>query len=129
MAFLRSHGLPVPRIFDYSATPHNPIGTEYILMEIVQGRELSEIWLHLTPQERIKLVSQIVEMEALLFLIRLPTNGSIYHSRDLEPEVERINISATDESGDFCFGPDCHYRWWYRERASLPVGRGPCETL
>ncbi|KAL9023192.1 MAG: hypothetical protein Q9196_007349, partial [Gyalolechia fulgens] len=125
MVFLRSHGLPVPRIYDYSATPHNPVGTEYVFMEKVPGKELSEIWLDLTPQDRIKLVSHVVEMESLLFSIKLPANGSIYYRRDLDSETETIHLPAPDGSSDFCIGPDAHYQWWYQERASLPIERGP----
>lgn len=125
MTFLRSHGLPVPKIYDYSASPHNPVGSEYILMEKVQGRELSEIWLDLIPQERMKIVSQIVQMETLLFSIKLPAYGSIYHKQDLDSKTQSIDIAAKGDIGEFCIGPHAHYRWWYQERANLPIDRGP----
>ncbi|KAL9003734.1 MAG: hypothetical protein Q9188_003421 [Gyalolechia gomerana] len=125
MVFLRSHGLPVPSIYDYSATPHNPVGTEYIIMEKVQGKALREIWLDMTPKDRIKLISQVVKMESLLFSIKLPANGSIYYKRDLNPQTESIDIPVPDGSNSFCIGPDARYRWWYRERANLPIERGP----
>lgn len=129
MVFLRSHGLPVPKIYDYSATPHNPVGTEYIFMEKVQGKALREIWLDMTPKDTRKLVSQVVKMESLLFSIKLPANGSIYYKRDLNPQTESIDIPVPDGSNSFCIGPDARYRWWYRERANLPIERGPCKLL
>lgn len=55
--FLRSHGIPVPKIYGYSAVADNPAGTEYIFMELVQGQNLGDIWFTLSEQERITLVT------------------------------------------------------------------------
>lgn len=35
MELLRLHGLPVPKIHSYLATPENSAGTEYIFMDLV----------------------------------------------------------------------------------------------
>jgi aminoglycoside phosphotransferase (APT) family kinase protein len=43
MDFLRSHGIPVPRIFGYSTTESNSAGTESIFMEFVRGTNLGDI--------------------------------------------------------------------------------------
>ncbi|KAF2686436.1 hypothetical protein K458DRAFT_430260 [Lentithecium fluviatile CBS 122367] len=39
MDYLRSHGIPVPEIYSYSAMPNNPAGTKYIFMELIVGPE------------------------------------------------------------------------------------------
>jgi aminoglycoside phosphotransferase (APT) family kinase protein len=43
MNFLRSHGIPVPKVFGYSPVPDNAADTEYIFMEFVQGHNVSDI--------------------------------------------------------------------------------------
>lgn len=40
LAFLRSHGVPVPKVLAYSADHANAVGTEYILLEKISGRPL-----------------------------------------------------------------------------------------
>ena len=47
MAFLRAHGLPVPKVYGYSPTSDNNTKTEYIFMEFVQGTKLTDLWMHL----------------------------------------------------------------------------------
>ena len=43
MDFLRSKGLPIPEVYAYSFTPDNEAETEYILMQYVEGTDLSQI--------------------------------------------------------------------------------------
>jgi len=43
MTFLHSRGIPVPVIYGYSASPENPTGVEYILMEHAPGRSLGSV--------------------------------------------------------------------------------------
>lgn len=45
MEFLRAHGIPVPRVYSYSATTENNAGTEYIVMERVRGTNLGDRYL------------------------------------------------------------------------------------
>lgn len=40
MDYLRSHGVPIPKIYGYSSTSHNPAGTEYVFMEVNPGTNL-----------------------------------------------------------------------------------------
>ena len=43
MNFLRSKGLPIPNVFAYSFDLNNEAQTEYVLMEYIEGTDLSEI--------------------------------------------------------------------------------------
>ncbi|KAF8591989.1 protein kinase subdomain-containing protein PKL CAK Fmp29 [Ramaria rubella] len=52
MALVRSFGLPIPEVYGYSPTPNNAAGTEYILMEFVQGTNLSDIWPGITLEDK-----------------------------------------------------------------------------
>lgn len=46
--FLRAKGIPVPRIFGWSADPNNPVGVEYIIMEKASGIPLETRWFSLS---------------------------------------------------------------------------------
>jgi len=62
--YMRSSGLPVPRIYGYSPDSENAAGTAYILMEFVQGSKLSEIWRDLSDQEVISVICQLTQLES-----------------------------------------------------------------
>jgi hypothetical protein len=43
MCFLRSSGLPIPEVYDYSPLSDNAAKTEYIFMEFMRGTKLSDV--------------------------------------------------------------------------------------
>lgn len=130
MDFVRLHGIPVPRILAYSANDDSPVGTEYVIMEkVVGGKEMGDIWYSMTESQRLKVVFQVVKLEALLFSINLPASGSIYYQRDLPSGVNCREIQVAGTKGSFCIGPDAHYKWWHNERSALSIERGPCESV
>ncbi|QQK42180.1 kinase-like protein [Penicillium digitatum] len=127
MDFLRSQGIPVPKVFGYSARSDNAAGTEYIFMELVQGNNLGDIWFELSEKERINLVFQIVQMESRLLSLRFPAGGSLYYCEDLQDKSSWMDISSTlpTSKRHFCIGPDTTLGLWYGKRRDLPAGRGP----
>ncbi|KAI4182651.1 MAG: hypothetical protein LQ346_006539 [Caloplaca aetnensis] len=125
MDLVRLHGVPVPKIYDYSTTSQNPVGCEFIIMERVAGKELRHVWSKETPQQRLKMVEQVVKMESLLFSIKLPASGSVYYKRDLPADVETVDIPGIGGLDGLCIGPEVKLRWWDKERAQLPVDRKP----
>lgn len=46
----------------------------------------------MNSKERLKVITQIVEMESSLYAIKLPASGSIYYKRDVDVQVESIDI-------------------------------------
>lgn len=106
----------------------NPVGAQYIIMERVFGNELSDLWYSdtMTEKQRLKMIIEIVEMEALLFPTELPASGSIYYQHDLPPGERNVELKVAGGAGTFCIGPDAHYKWWHKERSSLSVERGSC---
>ncbi|EGD97726.1 phosphotransferase [Trichophyton tonsurans CBS 112818] len=128
MDFLRSHGIPVPRVYGYSTVSTNPADTEYIFMELIRGRNLGDIWFDLSERQRITVVSKIVELEARIFALRFPASGSLYHCGDLQGETARTAVPTADHlSGEnnFCIGPDTALGLWFGKRLAFPVERGP----
>jgi hypothetical protein len=122
MDFVRAHGIPTPRICAY-AIDENPVGSEYILMEKLPGRPIGEAWFDLSEQERLQVLHDIVKLELKMFNIQLPASGSIYHARDLKPDTPKVSMREVD--GQFCMGPYTGLRWWYGERGTLEIDRGP----
>lgn len=56
-------GIPVPKIFTWSAEADNPVGSEYILMEEATGTQLGEIWDEMELHDKLKTVENIVAIE------------------------------------------------------------------
>ncbi|RMD39562.1 hypothetical protein DV735_g5566, partial [Chaetothyriales sp. CBS 134920] len=142
LSLLRSHGLPVPKVLGYSTTCHNPVGTEYVFLEKVEGRPLGGQWFSMNNKARFKIMSQIVDLETKYMAIPFAANGSLYHQRDLDRDALAVPIdrrdldrdalavpidqSSSPDDGDcLVLGPTVKYEWWFQERASLDVDRGP----
>jgi hypothetical protein len=122
MDFVRSHGIPTPRVLGYSVE-ENAVGSEYILMEKLPGRPIGDTWFDLSEQERLQVLHDVVQLEARLFKIKLPASGSIYYTRDLGSDTSRVLIPGAPEH--FCVGPYVARRWWFGTREGLELDRGP----
>ncbi|KKZ65692.1 hypothetical protein EMCG_01254 [[Emmonsia] crescens] len=127
--FLRSRGVPVPKVIGYSAVK-NDVGTEYLLLEKVEGIPLSDQWFTMDTKTRVKVMRQIVDVERRFMNIELPANGSLYYQRDLKPGHHSIPVSESSHTLDrIVLGPSAQYEWWYQERDLLEVDRGPWENF
>ncbi len=76
MAFLPSKGLPVPEVYAYSFTSENEAETEYILMQYVEGADLSQIWFELEEDQIISLMNQLAKIESTMMSISFPAAGA-----------------------------------------------------
>jgi aminoglycoside phosphotransferase (APT) family kinase protein len=123
--FLRIHGIPVPKVYGYSARSDNEVGSEYIIMEMASGRPVEDDWITLTTEERLKLLVEYTKLEAKLFSIDIPAYGSIYYQKDLQPDTERIPI--TDVGTQFCVGPAVAWDVWDFRRLRPCSGQKPGE--
>lgn len=129
MEFLRTHGIPIPKIFDWSSSSSNQLGSEYIIMERVSGKELADTWYTMTFKERMVVVEKIVDIERLLFGIQFPASGSLFFKDSLDPDDRSADMSEDNslkDVGRFCIGPSTEYLWWYQKRNELAANRGPC---
>ncbi|RAH46310.1 aminoglycoside phosphotransferase family protein [Aspergillus brunneoviolaceus CBS 621.78] len=124
LAHLRANGVPVPKVLAYSPDQTNAVRAEYILLERFEGTPLSGQWYSMDTRTRVKIMRQIVDLERQFMSIRFPASGSLYHRRDLASSQRVIPVSD-----DIVVGPTAQHEWWYRERASLDVDRGPWTTF
>lgn len=134
LEFLRLKGIPVPKVYGWSATADNEVGTEYIVMERASGNGLDtdSKWFELTKKERLTLVTDVVNIEKKLFDIPFGAIGSLYFKKDLPKEMQADlyapGISDVDgDSETFCIGPILDYMFWYGKRAEMELDRGPCK--
>ncbi|RMZ27187.1 hypothetical protein D0859_08744, partial [Hortaea werneckii] len=126
MDLVRRHGVPTPVVYAYSAYSNNPVGSEYMVMETVPGRRLTDIWYELCDKQRIKVLGEIVDQEAKLFDISLPAYGSIYSTGGLPENFGNAKVEA--DVGQFCVGPDASLEYWFETRSQLEISRGPAMT-
>lgn len=100
MDFLRSKGLPIPEVYAYSYTPENEAGTEYMLIEYVEGIDLSQVWFNLEKKEIDSLMDQLAKLESIMMSIPFPAGGSIYYTTDLKQLSGSEGIPLESENQD-----------------------------
>jgi hypothetical protein len=130
MEFLRIHGIPIPKVFDWNSSASNPIGSEYIIMERVQGKELADTWHTMTFKERMAAVEKVVDIERMLFGIQFPASGSLFFKDSLDAQVKSVDMpknTSLEEISKFCIGPSTEYLWWYQKRNELATNHRPCK--
>ncbi|KAK2799956.1 Phosphotransferase enzyme [Onygenales sp. PD_10] len=107
--FLRSKGVPVPRVYAWSSQAENEVGGEYIIMEKATGNPLRDRWFGLTEKEQIRLVTSYAEIECTLFSLPFGSYGSIYYKDNLPQNIQADLYAAGVEDKDndadrFCIG-------------------------
>lgn len=126
LGLLHSRGLPVPRVLGYSASNSNSVGVEYLLLEKIDGSPLGDRWFTIGNKTRAEIMKQIVAVETRFMSITFPASGSLYYRKDLTSSEPNVLLPEQTTADDIAVGPIAQYEWWYKERASLNVDRGPC---
>ncbi|KFZ20633.1 hypothetical protein V502_03115 [Pseudogymnoascus sp. VKM F-4520 (FW-2644)] len=124
MEFLRSRGVPIPRVFCWDSSASNEVGSEYIVMEYVPWRDLSETWQTMTFKERMAIVEKIVHVERILFGVQFPASGSLYFKDFLGADETSVDIpdgAGVTSRAKFCVGPSSEYLWWSQTDIRLPL--------
>jgi hypothetical protein len=96
----------------------NPVGSEYILMERVRGRQLSGVWNVMSEAQRFGLVKSMVEIERKLMSAQFRCHGSLYY-KDTYPHGKELTEK-------FVFGPTTERTFWEDQKRGLGIDRGPC---
>ncbi len=135
LAFLRSAGLPTPEVYRYSPTPDNAAGTEYILMQFIEGISLADVLMSdLRAGNIIPIMRQLVELESKMMSMAFPAGGSLYFTEDLAniaggtSGTTRPGIALKSDKR-FCVGPETSLHLWFGRRSQLDVDRGPCRPF
>lgn len=136
--FLRDKlGIPIPRVYGWSAEACNPVGAEYIIEEKATGQPLGNVWANLTLAAQLDVVNQVVDMEKKIASVSFPKHGCIYYETDLklksldyEALCSRHGFSESvtgqkDQLPVFVIRPSANPNFWGRERAAMNLDRGP----
>ncbi|KAF5316314.1 hypothetical protein D9619_006830 [Psilocybe cf. subviscida] len=124
--YLRSSGVPAPKVYGYSPDSANAGGTAYLLTEHVPGARLSEVWPRLDDREIISVINQLTQLEVRMMALSFPAGGSIFFAKDLEKVAPGLGIPLDDK--EFCIGPDLRLPLWYKGREKFVTDRGPYKT-
>ncbi|OGE47113.1 hypothetical protein PENARI_c063G08313 [Penicillium arizonense] len=127
-------GLPIPRIYDWSADECNPVGAEYILEEKASGQPLGAIWGGLSSEIQSNIVNQVVDAEKKLASISFPKHGYIYYESDLKStsaKYERLQSPSIQDAQApaFVIGPSADPNLWGLGRAQMNLDRGPWRSV
>ncbi|KAJ7641649.1 protein kinase subdomain-containing protein PKL/CAK/Fmp29 [Roridomyces roridus] len=127
MAFLRSHGIPIPEVYGYSPDANNPAETEYIFTESIRGTKLVDQWFDVQEPDMISVVGQLVQLEKKMMSIPFPAGGALYCTEDME-KADAPHTPLDDDPG-FCVGPDTRSQMWFGKRSEMDVNRGPYKDV
>jgi len=123
--------MPVPQIFAYSSDPLNPVGSEYILMEKIDGEDLSTRWIDLNIETKRNIICSLADIQSRLLDARFSSLGCLYFKGDV-PENNRAprlyDIDHADDS-TYCIGPSTASLFWDPQRVGLGVDPGPCKSM
>ncbi|EEQ27989.1 hypothetical protein McanCB56680_006204 [Microsporum canis] len=130
--------IPVPKVLAWSSpeSQPNPVGVEYILMERVGGRQLSEVWDSMSERQRFDLVKSVVEIEMKLVNTRFMGHGSLYYKArfgDSDPKYieaispNRVPCGREEDASRFVIGPTTE-RAFYVEKGGKQGNQGPWKT-
>lgn len=92
-----------------------------MFMELARGKNLGDIWFDLSIEARITVVTSLVELESRLFSLTFPASGSLYHTKDIQPGLERVEVPIADSAydGHFCIGLDTSLSFWRGKRLNI----------
>ena len=104
MDFFRFKGLPIPEVYTYSYTPENEAGMEYVLIEYVEGTDISEVSFNLEKKEIDSLMDQLAELKSIMMsgASTMPqTCRSCLRARAYRSRRRTRTFHSTNRSGAF----------------------------
>ncbi|OBT42111.1 hypothetical protein VE00_06510 [Pseudogymnoascus sp. WSF 3629] len=127
--------ISVPKIHAWSAVADNPVQAEYIVMEEAPGRSLADVWGDIKLRSKDKVIGDLVAIEKKLLSVPFTRYGNIYFTKDSFAGCETAEISGDispelkkEAEERFVIGPVVDHAFWRKERASIPIERGPWKT-
>ena len=126
LRFIREYGrIPVPTVLAFDDSNDNPIGFEWILMDLMPGLSLGEEWVHTTGEAEEARVSQIAQHSAAMFGRQFRLIGNLFpcfHSPD-PFELHRLEslevLSIRDVRQESHWGPFRNSKDWLAARLDL----------
>lgn len=136
MDFLsKKHGVKMPTVISWSATPDERLGCEYLLLDFVSGDNLMRTWDPASQELKDKsaTIKPVVDVMEKLLETQFNRYGALYFAEDAPdaPAVEPYDGETDPElKGRWRIGPTVESRFWKPGYAgTVPaINRGPFTT-
>jgi hypothetical protein len=104
MHYLRTKlGLPIPRVLAYSCEPRNPVESEFIIMEKVEGVSLSSRWYDMDESDQKAIVESLAEMHSKLLNVQFSHHGNLYFTHDIPPSSRAPKLYSHESPDEGVF--------------------------
>ncbi|KAL3444029.1 phosphotransferase family protein [Aspergillus insuetus] len=127
--------LPVPKVLAWNAAADvtNPVGAEYVIMELPSSDNLADVWTKTSLEVKKQTVKDVVEIQRKLLSIKFLGYGCLFFTKDAPPGSRPVTITGSSLSSEtrqrvakrFSIGPMVTPEYWRGERAKLDIDRGP----
>ncbi|KAI9370609.1 kinase-like domain-containing protein [Aspergillus egyptiacus] len=108
LEYIRSQtSVPVSKVLAWSSDSSNPVGSEYIVMEKVNGRQLVDVWGEMNQLQQFRMIQNLVRLECQLASLEFPGYGNVYFRRSIKHGSPVIPIND-----DYCLGPAYNASWF-----------------
>ena len=127
--YLRTRlNMPVPEVFAYSCDENNSVGSEYIIMEKVEGEPLHLRWDSMTIEQKRLMVEQIAQLQSRLLQRPFSCYGNLYFTRDMDSSAcsSQLDDNNSDDDSLYCIGPSSSGKFWDTGRNTTSSNNGPC---
>lgn len=137
MDFVRNVcGTPVPRMFAWSSkAEENPVGAEYIIMEMLTGVQLSSVRTTLPIDKKTEIIKTLATYQKAWMSTAFKQYGSLYYAQDIPKRPDQLAFSYIDKDGAkiedqlFTIGPTVHRQSIDYGRVQVDFDRGPWNTV
>ncbi len=128
-------GKPTPRVLAWSDTLESraAVGSDFILMERINGISLEDRWLNTFDAEIGTVLKELVFLDARLHQRTFLQIGSLFFKEDVSPELQNRLLYMKKEHNTepaaekYRIGPVVDKQYWFNE--PIEGDRGPCESL
>ncbi len=127
-------GKPTPRVLAWSNTPESraAVGSDFILMERINGVSLEYRWLNTFDAEIGAVLKELVFLDARFHQRAFSQIGSLFFKEDVTPELQNRPLYMKEEHNNepaaekYRIGPVVDKQYWFNE--PIEGDRGPCES-
>ena len=124
--------IPVPQILSWSCnSADNLVEAEYIIEEKAPGVRLGSVWNRWPRDLKLKLITQVIDLEKRLTTITFDKHGCIYFYKDLRSLIgdaeDILSAVENDALKEFAIGPLTTNELWNGTRKNMKLDRGPCK--
>lgn len=105
----------------------HPVEAEFIIEEKATGVRLGSVWNQLPWELKLRLITQIVDIERQLASMTFPFHGCVYFKGDLRSWTGTPEMDTPASLHRFAIGPLTSTDLWTGSRPDMELDRGPCK--